>query len=308
MPNLASNTIALIGGAAVGAVAMYLLDPDQGPGRRKDISGAATDAVSSTRAAVNTTVAGASDSAHSIANTIGRFAKQLAHQASDRADDLTDQATDAVASARKAARSTVHDASDSVHGLADRIGKYATHLASRVKGHVSDARDSVSDAAGNVSDHVADAVDSAKSYGTGVVGQAKSTRDDWMDRASSLFARGQAAGRRAVGVPEPHPVATATGLTVGGLGVLALGVGLMYYLDPDRGHGRRALLRDKVYSVTRHSGDRVRRYGHHLGNKAQGYVAQAAQVVPEQWVEKVKSAVSRDSQQADETAPRTSAI
>jgi hypothetical protein len=47
-----------------------------------------------------------------------------------------------------------------------------------------------------------------------------------------------------------------------------------------------------VYSVTRHSGEKVRRYGHHLGNKAQGYAAQARHAVPEQWVEKAKSVVS----------------
>ncbi len=61
----------------------------------------------------------------------------------------------------------------------------------------------------------------------------------------------------------------------------------MYYLDPERGRTRRALLRDKAYSITRQSGDKARRYGHHLGNKAHGYAAQARQVVPTQWADKV---------------------
>ena len=256
MPNLISNTMSVLGGAALGAVAMYLLDPDQGADRRSDVAGTASDAVTSTKEAVNTTVAGASDSAHSIANTISKYAKRLASRVgdhvSDAAESLSDSAGDAVGAAKSA------------------------HDQTRAR--------------------IAGAVDSATSYGRGLFKsaskQAKAKHDDFLDSASSLVGRAQKAGRKAMGVPEPRPVATATGITIGSLGVLVVGAGLMYYLDPERGRTRRALLSDKVGSIARHSGMSVRRYGHHLGNRAQGYAAQARHAVPAQWVEKAKSVVS----------------
>jgi gas vesicle protein len=298
MPNLLSNTVALVGGAAVGAAAMYLLDPDQGHGRRQDVAGSAADAVSSTRKAVRTSVAGASDSAHSVANTIGKYARDLASQVGDQVDDTAD-----------AVRGSVSRASDSAHSVASRIASYAKELAGRVSGHVHDTADTLHDAADSAVDTVrsarnqassraADAVSSAKSQGWSAYQQArkqaKATQDDWQDRATSLADRARAAGRRALGVAEPehHTAAKAAGITAGTVGVLVLGAGLMYYLDPQKGRARRAVLRDRLDSAARQSGHKVRQYGHHLGNKAQGYAAQARDAVPEEWVDKAKSAVA----------------
>ncbi len=302
MPSLISNTISVVGGAAVGAAVMYLLDPDLGADRRKDIGDSTTDALAATHGAVKTTVSGASGSAHSVANTLGKYAKGLAGHVSDAADDVADSAGDAASATHKAVRSTVASAADSAHSIADTIAKYAKSLAAKVSGHVSDAADSVSDSADDAVDTVkaahkqtkarlAAAAGSATSLGRGVVKQAASKKDDWLDSATHLLDRAKSAGRRAV-APETHPARTATGITVGSLGVLAVGAGLMYYMDPERGRTRRALLRDKAYSITRQSGDKARRYGHHLGNKAQGYAAQARQVLPAQWVEKAQSAVN----------------
>ena len=291
MPHLISNTLALVGGAAVGAAAMYLLDPDQGQGRRQDVAGTAADAVSSTRKAVRTSVAGASDSAHSVANTIGKYAKDLAGRVGDHVDDTAD-----------AVRGSASHAADAAHSVANRIASYARELAGRVSGHVGDAAE---DAAGAVrSAHkqtrarVSDAVSSAQSYGRGAAKQAKATRDDWTDRASSLLGRAKPV--------ESHPYARASGITAGTVGVLVVGAGLMYFLDPERGRTRRAMLRDKVYSTTRQSGHKVRQYGHHLGNKAQGYAAQARSAVPSEWAEKARAVVSSatGSDQASMPSPR----
>jgi hypothetical protein len=73
-----------------------------------------------------------------------------------------------------------------------------------------------------------------------------------------------------------HPYARATGLTAGTIGVLALGAGLMYFMDPDRGRGRRAWARDKIFSVSRRTGRRARSYGRHLRNELQGAAHHAA--------------------------------
>jgi hypothetical protein len=60
-------------------------------------------------------------------------------------------------------------------------------------------------------------------------------------------------------------------IVLGGL----LGAGLMYFLDPDRGHGRRNRVREKAYGAATHASKAVGRAVRHLGNRAQGLVAEA---------------------------------
>jgi hypothetical protein len=55
----------------------------------------------------------------------------------------------------------------------------------------------------------------------------------------------------------------------------AIGAGLMFLLDPDRGHRRRALARDQVLSASRRAGDDLGAKARHLGNRARGLVASA---------------------------------
>ena len=63
-----------------------------------------------------------------------------------------------------------------------------------------------------------------------------------------------------------------TGLAI--LGGLALGAGLMYYLDPDRGRRRMALVRDKATHLTHVTRDAVGAKGRDLRNRAVGVVAE----------------------------------
>jgi osmotically-inducible protein OsmY len=53
----------------------------------------------------------------------------------------------------------------------------------------------------------------------------------------------------------------------------AMGAGLMFLLDPDRGNRRRALARDQMTSVGRRAGDQLGAKARHLGNRARGLVA-----------------------------------
>jgi osmotically-inducible protein OsmY len=55
----------------------------------------------------------------------------------------------------------------------------------------------------------------------------------------------------------------------------AIGAGLMFLLDPDRGNRRRALARDQVTSAGRRAGDELGAKARHLGNRARGLVASA---------------------------------
>jgi hypothetical protein len=55
----------------------------------------------------------------------------------------------------------------------------------------------------------------------------------------------------------------------------AIGAGLMFLLDPDRGRRRRALARDRILSAGRHAGEDVGAKARHLRNRARGLVAGA---------------------------------
>ncbi len=55
----------------------------------------------------------------------------------------------------------------------------------------------------------------------------------------------------------------------------AIGAGLMFLLDPDRGTRRRALARDRILSAGRHAGDDLGARARHLRNRARGLVADA---------------------------------
>jgi hypothetical protein len=55
----------------------------------------------------------------------------------------------------------------------------------------------------------------------------------------------------------------------------AIGAGLMFLLDPDRGARRRALARDRILSAGRHAGEDVGAKARHLRNRARGLVASA---------------------------------
>ncbi len=55
----------------------------------------------------------------------------------------------------------------------------------------------------------------------------------------------------------------------------AIGAGLMFLLDPDRGPRRRALARDRIMSAGRHAGDDLGAKTRHLRDRARGLVASA---------------------------------
>ena len=55
----------------------------------------------------------------------------------------------------------------------------------------------------------------------------------------------------------------------------AMGAGLMFLLDPDRGTRRRALARDRILSAGRDAGDDLGARARHLGSRARGLVASA---------------------------------
>jgi hypothetical protein len=55
----------------------------------------------------------------------------------------------------------------------------------------------------------------------------------------------------------------------------ALGAAVMYFLDPQGGRRRRALARDKAYSLALDAGDYARKTAVDLGNRAKGLAHEA---------------------------------
>jgi len=212
--NLVSNTLSVLAGASLGAIATYLLDPDQGGRRRQSIAKSAETAVSGTGDAVSSHLHRAVDAAREAAEKVTQYA-----------EDTVDQFTDRIAP-------TVNEA--------NRQAKIASN-------------------------------------------RAQAMKNDWSDRANSLYTDAKKAAMRRAGVQESHPIEELLGHTVGALGVAAAGAGVMYFLDPAKGRARRAWAADKAFSWTRRAGKSARGYGRHLGNQLQGVTHDLKQAVPEQW-------------------------
>ena len=65
------------------------------------------------------------------------------------------------------------------------------------------------------------------------------------------------------------------GLVAGVALGLCLGAVAMYYLDPDRGRRRRALVRDQAVHLTHETEHLLNRKARHYRNRANGIVAEA---------------------------------
>ena len=63
-------------------------------------------------------------------------------------------------------------------------------------------------------------------------------------------------------------------MIVGLLGAAATGLGLMYFLDPDQGRRRRALVRDQMVHAAHKTGDAVDATSRDIANRAKGAVAE----------------------------------
>ena len=60
---------------------------------------------------------------------------------------------------------------------------------------------------------------------------------------------------------------------------VGVGAALMYFLDPDRGKRRRALVRDKVESAGNKATDYVEKMGRDIQNRAYGMVAETKSIL-----------------------------
>ncbi|MEX2272495.1 MAG: hypothetical protein WD690_13560 [Vicinamibacterales bacterium] len=67
-------------------------------------------------------------------------------------------------------------------------------------------------------------------------------------------------------------------------GLMAVGAGLMYMLDPSAGRRRRALTRDKAVKLSRKTAERAQALAQQAADRAKGIIAEARSS-DEQWVD-----------------------
>ncbi len=89
--NVVSNTMSVLAGASLGAIATYLLDPDQGDRRRQEIADRAEKAVAGTGDMVHHHLHRAAESAKTIASKLTEYADQAADHVSGHVSAVADQ-------------------------------------------------------------------------------------------------------------------------------------------------------------------------------------------------------------------------
>ena len=249
------NTLSLLGGALLGAAAMYLLDPELGRRRRADLA--------------------------------------------DRAGDAWDSAGETLRGGWESVADRARDWGRSASETAQEYGQ-------RIADHVADLRSRGSDAVSDYTDAASDAGHSAADYGRRLWKRAVDLGGSLAPSSllKGLRRHGQDLGSRARrAAADAGLVETETPIlpiTLTGVGCCAVGVGLMYFLDPQRGRARRAWAQDKVTSLVRQTGQSFYRTGQDLANRVQGVAAEtrgkfrsSAPVDSEQLVQRVRSEMGR---------------
>jgi gas vesicle protein len=251
------SMMSLLGGALAGATAMYLLDPDMGEKRRRMVAKQAGECMDGTKEALESGWSKVSDYAgdlgHSVADKAQAYGSRLSSVAQEYGGHLADRADDVRA-----------DLADHAEGWLNR-GK---GMLRRYGRQAQDYVPSTDQVTGRLND-----------YRKGLMNQVRGLGSDARDRAVKQ-------ARSYVG-EDKSPVLP---VALTAVGCCALGVGVMYIIDPRMGRARRAWLVDKSRSVIRRTGNTFYRSGKHLANRAYG-VAAETRGAGEQLVERVRSAI-----------------
>ncbi|MDB5305283.1 MAG: hypothetical protein JWM97_2832 [Phycisphaerales bacterium] len=247
------DTLCLVGGALLGAAAMYLLDPDAGERRRRRVASAAENAYESARDSISEGWERLADRTGDLGESASEYTQKLSGRAGDIASSLTGAASSYLGSGAKSARKA-----------SDRAGKWGSSLLDRAQDAYERARDAVSDYSHS---------------GRKLFGRASDAGEDVSSRAKRMGKRAGKAGSsiRAIftGEEESEGFGTA-GITSTAVTCCAVGAGLMYFMDPERGRARRNWVTEKLGSFTRSTGRSMRATGRNLANRARGTAYESA--------------------------------
>lgn len=302
------NLVSLLGGALVGAAAMYLLDPEMGKKRREHLKDQVDDCMDSTgqmlhsgwdkisdRAGdVGATIAGKaqeygqhlSDMAHEYGSRLSEHARDMGSSVADRARDAGSDWSGRAQDARSSVASAVQEWIDRGRKLfskhRNRAQDYASSKADYVSGKAQDYADAGSDYADNITDYGNRLWKQVRGLGDRLNARARDAADD---------------ARSAAGEQHSSPVLP---VTLTAVGCCAMGIGLMYLMDPERGRARRAWLADTVGGFVKNTGQTFYRTGKDLSNRMtggsdSGAAGPVAPTSSEQLLDSVKSEVARVS-------------
>jgi gas vesicle protein len=280
--NARNNSIlSLLGGAAAGAIAMYLLDPDQGQRRREQVTTSAGGAIGGAGEALGNAWGSVSEHAKTLGASLAAGASAAGGHVSDAARDFSRSNT------VRGAEHAAHDAGSYLTSLGHDLLGRARSLGERLSGGVTGMGQSV---AGRSHD--------AADYARGAASSARESVGSWFSREEEK---------------ESHLFAH----TVGTAAVVALGAGAMYFLDPERGRARRAWAGQKVGSIVNDTGRAFHRAGlscSHMMNRTRGTahelrqsVVSAGPVSAEQLLQRVRSEMGHVVSQAHQIQVMTDA-
>jgi len=262
------NMMSLLGGAIMGAAAMYLLYPEMGERRRKYVAKQAGEYMGEAGDALQSGWDKVSDYASDFGSTISDRAQdyggRLSDLAADVAGNLKDRAGDTASSWRDRADDARSDMGDRAQGWLDRGRKLLHRYGNQAHDYRSGIGDTVQD------------------YSKSLWKQVRGLGSDVGDRARSATK----SARSYIGEDSTPVVPVA--LTA--VGACALGAGIMYMTDPKLGRSRRAWLIDKSRSFMNRTGKSFYRTGKHMANRAKG-MAYEAKGAGEDLVSRVRTAL-----------------
>jgi gas vesicle protein len=121
------NTLSLLGGAVLGAVAMYLLDPDSGDRRRHNLAVAADDATSKAGDTLGPLWERVADTAKTFGATVAGGTAALGHGIHEKYEDVRDSRT--MRHAGRYASDTGSSVADAFRHAGERARRAAAHAA-----------------------------------------------------------------------------------------------------------------------------------------------------------------------------------
>jgi hypothetical protein len=132
------NSMALLGGALLGAAAMYLLDPEAGRRRRHNLRETTGDALGRAGETLAPAWDSISEHARDLGGRIGAGAAAFGATAADRASSLGSAAADRAADARDSG-------ADMLSGWGDALGSFGRRFTKGARGYGRSAADSARD-------------------------------------------------------------------------------------------------------------------------------------------------------------------
>lgn len=211
----AADVAKLVGGAAAGALLMYLLDPDRGSARRATSTSALKDAGARTGSALG-------NAWHGIGERIGSAARHAGDTASDLLDDATKSGGKMLDDATSSAGKYFDEATSSAGKYADEAASRASRLLESAKSNgaarrtYEDARDSASSMIDSAADSASSAASRVKRMASQAAGSAgRALHFDEGDMLSSLLRNPAVVGGGIlglIGLFRRSPLAAAAGV------------------------------------------------------------------------------------------------